>query len=124
MPADFADIYNPGYGEHAEIKGSGTEAVITNWVDPRSKLEWMFQTSEPGKYRVEVLVKANEKAELSLDLNGKMQKAVITPTLDRFDVVRLGEIEIKETGDQVITLTPDPEMWNHVELMYLELIKL
>ena len=124
MPADFADIYNPGYGEHAEIKGSGTEAVITNWVDPRSKLEWMFRTTEPGKYRVEALVKADEKALLSLEIEGQNHKTAINPTLDRFDLARLGEIEITEAGDKIIALTPDPEAWNHVELMYLELIKL
>ena len=124
LPAEYADIYNPGYGEHAVVKGTGTEAVITNWVDSRTRLEWMFGTPEPGKYRVETLVKTADGAKLSYDIDGTKQVKAIPATGDEFDLIELGEVQISEAGDYVISLTPDRENWSELELIYLELIKL
>ncbi len=124
LPADYVDIHNPGYGQHAVVKGSGTESVITNWVDPRTRLEWMFATTEPGKYRVETLVRTVEGASLSFDLAGAKQTAVLPSTGDNYDLVELGEVEISEAGDLVISLQPDAQNWSDVELIYVELIKI
>jgi len=123
LPADFADIHNPGYGEHALLKGSGTESVIVNWVDNRTRLEWMFTTPEPGIYRMEALVQTLQNTGVSVKLGEKEVKSEINPTGENFDIVKLGEIEIKEAGDQIISITPDKENWNSMDLMYLELIK-
>ncbi len=123
LPADYVDIHNPGYGQHAVVTGSGTESLITNWVDPRTRLEWMFATTEPGKYRVETLVRTAEGASLSFDLAGAKQTAVLPSTGDNYDLVELGEVEISEAGDLVISLQPDVQNWSDVELIYVELIK-
>jgi alpha-L-fucosidase len=124
LPADFADIYNPGYGEHAILKGSGTKSVIHNWVDARTRLEWMFTTTEPGKYRVETLVNLVNPVALKVEFNGKEQTVEINSTGDdRFDLAVLGEIEITEAGDHIISLKPDRKKWSELELMYLELVK-
>ena len=123
LPADYVDIHNPGYGQHAVVKGSGTESLITNWVDPRTRLEWMFATTEPGKYRVETLVRTVEGASLSFDLAGAKQAAALPSTGDNYDLVELGEVEISEAGDLVISLQPDAQNWSDVELIYVELIK-
>jgi alpha-L-fucosidase len=64
LAADFADIHNPGYGTHALLKGSGEEARITNWVDSRVRLEWMFHTTKPGTYVVKAQVRAEESSKL------------------------------------------------------------
>ncbi|WP_167605183.1 alpha-L-fucosidase [Maribellus sediminis] len=124
LPADFADVYNPGYGSHAKIEGQGTKSVISNWVDGRSKLKWIFDVSEPGKYRVETLVNAESSSGLNMEIGDNKIASEIRSTDGKFDVVKLGEIEISETGDHMISLVPDRENWNGAELMYLELIKL
>lgn len=124
LPADFADIHNPGYGEHAEIQGSGAKSVITHWVDPNARIEWMFNVSEPGKYKLEALVRADEPNGLKVVLGSVEQTAEIGATSENFDVVTLGEIEISETGDKVIILIPVAGQWKNVELMYLELVKI
>ncbi len=123
LPADFADLHNPGYGKHAEISGSGTESVITNWVDENAKIAWMFHTSEPGKYRLEALVKTDRPGRIDIEFNGEYKAAEISSTTEDFNVANLGEIEIKESGSQVITLIPVKGNWNGLELMYVELIK-
>ncbi|HPF50533.1 MAG TPA: alpha-L-fucosidase [Draconibacterium sp.] len=123
LPADFADIHNPGYGEHAVVKGSGEKSMITNWVDANARVEWMFNASEAGMYKLEALVRADEPNRLNIVFGSVNQPAEIQATGENFDVISLGEIEISEAGDQVIALTPMAGQWKNVELMYLDLIK-
>jgi len=123
LPADFADIHNPGYGEHAVVKGSGEKSMITNWVDANARVEWMFNASEAGTYKLEALVRADEPNRLNIVFGSVNQPAEIQATGENFDVISLGEIEISEAGDQVIALTPMAGQWKNVELMYLDLIK-
>ncbi|MEN8117895.1 MAG: alpha-L-fucosidase [Bacteroidota bacterium] len=123
LPADFADIHNPGYGTHAQLKGSGSKSVIRNWVDSRVRLEWMFNNSEPGKYKVEALLRAQQPFGLTVETGIEKIKTEIEPTGENFEIVTLGEIDIPEKGSQIISLTPDRDNWTEVELMYVELIK-
>ncbi len=123
MPADFADIHNPGYGKHAFISGSGTKSVIQNWIDSRARLEWMFRATEPGKYKVEALVKADTLSALTVTVGENKTEAEIPATNDKFEIVKLGELDIAETGQPVLTLAPVKDKWNGVELMYVELVK-
>lgn len=123
LPADFADIHNPGYGKHAVLKGSGTKSVINNWVDSRVRIEWLFDNTEPGSYHVEALVRTSEISELKVICGDKEIDSVIKPTSEKFEIVSLGTIEIKEKGDQIILLKPDKKKWSEVELMYVELVK-
>ena len=124
LPADFADIYNPGYGQHAKLKGSGKKSVIQNWVDSRSRLEWMFDVTETGSYKVEALVKVTEPGKLNVNIGENNIERDLNPTNEKFDVLNLGEINISETGNKTISLSPDRENWGSAELIYLELVKI
>lgn len=124
LPADFANIHNPGYGTHAKMKGSGDKSVIYNWVDARANLDWMFNSTEPGKYRIEALVRSAENSKMEVSVGNNKIVSDVQSTGDQFDILKLGEIEITETGNQTIVVSPVRESWNPVELMYVELIKL
>ncbi len=123
LPADFANIHNPGYGTHAKLEGSGKKSVIRNWVDPNAKLDWMFHSTEPGKYKIEALVKSSAPCEMTVSVGDQKNPIKIPSTDDKFDFVPLGEMEISETGDLTILLTPDKGNWNELDLMYVELLK-
>jgi len=123
LPADFADIYNPGYGQHAKLKGSGKKSVIQNWVDGRTRLEWMFDVTETGSYKVEALVKVTEPGKLNVNVGENNIERDLNPTNEKFDVLNLGEINISETGNKTISLYPDRENWGSAELIYVELVK-
>ena len=123
LTADFADIYNPGYGTHAVLEGTGTKSVIRNWVDPRVRLEWMFDATDAGTYKIEALVKVNENCKLNIAVGEQNITSEIQATGDKFDVVSLGEIQLNKTGNMLIGITPDKENWNEMELIYVELIK-
>ncbi len=123
LPADFADIYNQEYGNHAVVKGKGKKSMITNWIDNNVRLEWMFHTLETGNYRLEAMLRCEQNNSLIARLGEKKIKVEVKATGEDFAVVKLGTIEIEKTGDQLIRLSPDPENWSGIELVNLELIK-
>ena len=123
LPADFADIHNPGYGTHAFLKGSGKKSMITNWVDGRARLEWMFNTNEPGNYAVEAMVKAEEESKIVVEIGENKMETSIVPTSGEFKKINLGEISVGDAGDHIITLRPIRKDWKSADLIHVELVK-
>lgn len=101
LPADFADIHNPGYGTHAVLEGTGESAVIKNLIDARVRLEWMFNSTEPGNYKIEGLIKAKANSSINIEIGEQKIKTEIQGTDNKFEVIQLGQIQISETGNQV-----------------------
>ncbi len=123
LRADFADLYNPGYGTQAVLKGSGSTSVITNWKDRRAWFEWMFNAGEPGMYTVEALVKANEPCKLTVEINEETVEAEIEATGGEFATISFGEIEISESGDFILEIRLTDDAWEGIELARIELTK-
>jgi len=116
LPADFADIHNPGYGTHIQLEGSGVEARITNWTDPGAWLEWMFHTDEAGTFAVLAQVRTGEPGKLTVQA-GEEKRIVEIPVTDQsWSEVNLGEIELGQTGDQYISFRLEPGEWTGMEL--------
>ncbi len=123
LPADFANIHNTGYREHARISGNGDKSVIRNWIDPKVKIDWMFNSTESGKYTIEFLVKTNSAHKIKVAIGDTTKMVEIQSTNGEFDIVSCGDIDITKTGNLSIVLTPVTENWADVELMHVELIK-
>lgn len=123
LSPDFADIHNPGYGTHALLEGIEKKLVIRNWVDPRVRLEWMFNVSETGKYKIEAFVKASGLNWITVNIGDNNLESEIEFTNGKFEIILLGEIEITESGNQFISLLPVSGKWKNVELGYVELVK-
>lgn len=122
LPANFADIHNPGYGSHAVLSGTGDEAVVKNWVDNRTRLEWMFHTAKPGTYTVEAQVQSDTVQQIKVTIDDEALVADVRPAED-FSTVQLGTIQIPETGDKIISLQPVKEGWKEVQLKNVTLKK-
>lgn len=123
FPAGFADIYNPGYGTHARITESDGKNYITNWIDPRVKVEWMFNIQETGDYIIEASVITSDTCMVEITIGKQTIKATICQNTDNFKAIRLGEISITETGTQVLTIVPVKETWKSTDLLNLKLTK-
>jgi alpha-L-fucosidase len=116
LPAEFADIHNPGYGTHAALSGSGMESLVTNWVDPRVRLEWMFEASASGTYTVKALVRTESDCRLRVQVGGNNVITDVPPTGGTLTEVTLCEIEIPDPGVSVLTFRAVPEVWDSMEL--------
>ena len=123
LPAGFADIHNPGYGSHAVLKGSGGDAKITNWVDVRTRLEWMFQADEPGTFLVRTQLKAEGSGTLIMQHGEQETEFDFNSTGESSKRTVLGTIEITEPGMQLLQLKALSEGWSPIELGNLILIK-
>jgi len=123
LPADFADIHNPGYGTHAHLEGSGNQAKITHWVDPRVRLEWMFNADETGRYTVRAQLKSEGTGTLVLQHKEQETGFEFSTTGEAFAETDLGTIEVTETGPQLLQLKPQSEGWSPVELGPVVLVK-
>jgi alpha-L-fucosidase len=123
LTADFADIHNRGYGRHAILNGTGDQSVITNWVDPSTRLEWMFNSPLPGTYDIEARIKSGEQASVGIKIGEQSLDTEIEPTQGEFRDMILGEIEISDSGNLILEVLPVPEQWQNVELAKIELVK-
>ncbi len=123
LPADFADIHNPGYGTHAVLEGTGEKSVIKNWVDSRVRVEWMLNATEPGIYKIEGMIRAKTNCNINIVIGEQKVSAEIQSSGDKFEVVSLGEIQISETGNLVLSISAEKENWNEIELMNIILSK-
>jgi len=123
LPAKYADIHNPGYGTHARLEmGSGNEK-ISNWTDHRTRVEWMFNCSEPGIFEVYIYANAAESSKLMITVDGKAIEAIINEGTTFNEKVKIAEIEMNEPGISVLTINPVQQEWKGLELFQLELVK-
>lgn len=123
LQADFADIYNAGYGTQAKLEGSGANSVIQNWVDPRTRIEWVFNTQDTGKYNVVAKVKVLQPCKLNVRVGGNNSEVEVGSTGNEFKTINLSEIRITKAGDQTISLKPVRENWGNIELINAEILK-
>lgn len=137
LPAEFADISNGGNGAQAILSGEGDNSVITNWASTRTRLEWVF-IGEPGKYKVVANMKVIQPCKLSVRLGESNLTSELSQSAgDEFQKIELGEVEVKNAGNQSITFRPytergqgapfGPNMnttWGNVELKSVTLVKI
>jgi len=123
LPAEFADIHNPGYGTQARLENSGESFKITRWIDPRVRVEWMFTTDEPGMYQAEALVNAKQSGAAELAIGENKVKSEIPLGNGTIQKIVLGEIKIDKAGDQLLKFTPVKENWGEIELSGIVLSK-
>ncbi len=124
LPANFADIYNPGYGQQAILINGEKKSVIKNWIDERTHLEWIMTVSEPGKYKINGFVKVNGENKISIKLGDQSNEQLFSDSENEIIEVHMGEFQITETGDHILSLTPVKGNWNGVDLYNCELIKM
>jgi alpha-L-fucosidase len=123
LPAKFADIHNPGYGNQARLIMEKGKGKITDWSDSRTRVEWMFNCSEKGNFAIYAWINAIEKSKLKITIGDKSTEAIIQPGSTFGEKVMIGEIEVNGPGDFVIAFNPVKEEWKSVELVQVELVK-
>ena len=83
----------------------------------------MFNSTEPGIYLVKALVKAENPSKITIQVGDQEIEALISETNGEFANTNLGEIEISETGELILTMRPVQEEWTGIELGQVVLVK-
>ncbi|NQU86228.1 MAG: alpha-L-fucosidase [Mariniphaga sp.] len=96
LSADFADIHNPGYGIHARIEGQSPKVFIRNWVDNRTRVEWLMNITEPGKYKLSAYVKSKDLNKMSVKIGTASVEVELKDTGSEYEMISLGELNITD----------------------------
>jgi hypothetical protein len=83
----------------------------------------MFNAQSPGTYLIEALVKTDEPASMNVKIGENTLETEIPSTQGGFRSINLGELDISDTGNLILEISPLPEQWLDVELAQIELIR-
>ena len=126
LSASFADITNRGYGQEAILADRSGGKCITNWVDERTRVAWIFGIKATGTFKV-LADLACESAGSQMTLrSGKNQVSAAIPVTgspDAFKSVELGEIMLEKTEFVTLGLSPVAKQWKPVSLRSLKLVR-
>ncbi len=146
LPAQLVDIGIPKQGSAPNLQQSADGLEIGGWTNPEASVSWAFSALKAGDYEVlaEISGLENAKATLELgkatpsvqvDISG-IQKAettsktgteglpvnlAATGDYHTFQTQNLGKLHVAGSGDQQLTLRPDPEAWKPFNLRKITL---
>ena len=127
LSARFADIHNPGYGQHAMLEEKAGKQNIGFWTDTRAKVEWPFIIREKGKFTIKAEI-ALESAESGFEVvigDRKINANVkSTGSYDTFKAVTLGQTDLLEPGEYTLQINPLKEKWQPINLRSITLTPL
>jgi len=83
----------------------------------------MFHSTDPGTYAVKAQVRAKEPSKLTVRIGEGELEAEIQATGSEYSEMILGEIEISESGDLIMSIRPVQEGWMGIELGTVTLVK-
>jgi alpha-L-fucosidase len=126
LPAAYGFIHNRGYDEQAILSDLTEAAYITHWVDPGTRVEFMFSIENAGEYKL--MMDAGTSAKqvgFKIEKEGETEEYTFQGTGGQTDFVErdLGEIKIENPGIQVITVIPDSDNWSELNLKGIKLMK-
>jgi alpha-L-fucosidase len=127
---DGKGVYTLGADE-AELKGGlktenkGGQPNIGFWDNGNDSATWKVSLKQPGKYTVTASCsRSGGESSFVVEAAGQKLPAIAksTGSWDKFAQVDVGTLEIKQAGDQTVTVHPaDAKTWKAMNLRWLKL---
>lgn len=124
LTADKAYLNNNEGSKDASVGKHDDTPHIGYWLDNEASVEWQFRTKKPGTFEVHAeLSVEEEKTRFGVGLVEAplMVEVKSTGGYGKYKKKVLGKIEIKEAGNHVLRVKPDPAAWNPINLRSVEL---
>ena len=105
LSADGATLHGTGLATETQ----GGKRDIGSWNDPTDSASWEAQFSTPGTYAVSAdVASVADGSEFILEAAGQQLSGTAPQTggYDKFQVIPLGKIEVKQPGSIVVTVRP------------------
>jgi hypothetical protein len=111
-------------GADVRIQGSGDDANIGFWTNPKDVVSWQICANNDGKYLVQIEASAaNAGSVLLIQGVGKLAYAVPNTTnFTTFLTTKVGEITLTKGAKVTLTLRPVADAWQPVNVRKVELI--
>jgi alpha-L-fucosidase len=119
LPAQLADIHNPGYGNHAQVEDKYGEPNIGHWLDARAWVEWSFRLDRAGTYALGASIASPAAgSRLRFSVGDQERRATLGATggYDAFETVSIGRFTFDEPGVHTLAVKPVRDGWQPVNL--------
>jgi alpha-L-fucosidase len=120
LAPDTVDLHG---GLREETRGN--QLNIGYWDNPKDWASWKVDIKQPGKFKVTVVcATVNAGSSLAVVAGGQRLTANVPQTgaWEKFQDVDVGTLEIKQAGEQTVTVRPsDPQTWKAVNLRQVTL---
>jgi len=119
LPASEARLH----GDEIKYESGDRRDNIGFWTNPADWADWEVAVNKPGKFDVTAEVAAPEKATLEVSVGGQKTTGAVTVTGDygRFRMVKMGTIEVNNTGKMGFALRAVQEGWHPVNVKAVRL---
>jgi alpha-L-fucosidase len=121
LGADDADLH----GDQIRVEDHGGKSNIGFWDKGSEWASWKVRFPQPGAFKVSASVASTSGSSQFIVEAGDQQISGIaarTAGWDQFKEIDLGQIEVKQTGEQVVRIrAKDPQNWQPMNLRFLRL---
>ncbi len=111
------------HGERLKVESKSGKPNLGFWTSAADWAEWQLDLAKPGKYEVLAEVSGKGAAQLTIEVGGQKLSAKITSTgaYDKYEVVRLGQVELSQPGPTTLTLRPAAKGWRPMNVRSITL---
>jgi alpha-L-fucosidase len=119
LPAGDARLH----GSDIQQESIGGQENIGYWTQPEDWGDWEFKVTTPGKFEVSAEVAGPDAASFDLTVGESRLRATANSTgsYERFEIVKLGAVEISTAGAQTLAVHPVKENWHPINLRSVRL---
>jgi alpha-L-fucosidase len=120
--ADKAQLH----GEQVKTEEKGGEVNLGFWDKAEEWVSWKLIVPAAGPFKVTAeIATVFDNSEFVVEIAGQKLncKAALTGGWEDFKTVELGKVEIKEAGNQTLSVKPVPEKWHAINLRNIKLLK-
>jgi alpha-L-fucosidase len=125
LSADTAYIHNNEGSRQARVQQrEDTPNNIGYWTDENAWVEWSFEVDQPGQYEILAeLAVQQERSRFCIELTGRQKSVEVlsTGSYYRYANRPLGTFHIDEAGEYTLSIKPDKDAWQPINLRKLEL---
>ncbi len=115
------------HGDQIKQEAQGGQPNIGFWDRADEWVSWKVQIPQAGTFNVSASCAAVQPAsEFVVEIGGQQLpgKAAQTGSWDKFQVVQLGPVEIKQPGELIVTMrSKDSRTWKAINLRFVKLTK-
>ncbi len=122
--ADDAYLHNNEGAPAIRLRNRDTIPDLGYWTDPNAWVEWEFQIDKPGRYTIEAVVAIQEPKTRFRVRIGDWETTVeaeSTGGYGEYVEQPWGTVEIERPGAYSLSVRPDPDAWQPMNLRHVRL---
>ena len=120
---DDANINDAGYGGRVKLRqDKNAVAYLDGWTDFRSRVDWLVNVDQPGKFDVFADVALEDSSGFQLIVNEERKSFTAKPTggMETYQTQHIGQLDLP-LGESTIRIFPLKTLWKPVNFRSLTL---